>query len=840
MADRIIQSLVYKLIADEADLLKSLKNSEKRLNALGDSFISTGKKLTLGLTVPIVAMGTAMVLAATEAEKTTKLLENAIEAAGNTGKVSADNLKEYASQLQLVSKYDDEATVSAFTLLEQMTALNEEGLKALMPSIQNLASALDMDLQSAASLVGKTIGSDTNALGRYGIEVDAGASKSEKMAQVLRGLAKYQGAAAAEAKSFAGQAAILKNQIGDLAEEFGMQLLPILTEAVKGVSGIVKQFSGMSDAQKRAILATMAITAAIGPMLVAVGGAIKAFATFKLIMTAASGPAGWITMAVAAFVLLGVEIAKSVKAHQEYERALKGTSTKPIEQQIASLNGQMKILEESYARAEEGYKQAMGRMGKASRVNVDMAKNELDAAKKQLKVLEDKLEAEKKADDLKGGTTIPLIEDETDAVKKYKAAMDAARSAIENNTPEIIKLQAQIAELEAFKTTSTADENTRLRAIAALRKQLFQIQKKDEDEIEAERIKRREADIQYNEELKRLGREAADKGFEEREKEKADKEKALQDTFAAAKQYISIAKAVSDAMQTSVEDGWDEMTTSILDSVSTMAAASGDIMTAGITSTISGVIDIIGDWIDYEKNLQLDFADTVNNVNISILDNKLKLLDTELKATLATIDAEEKAALEAAGFREKTEVETLQEQLAAETDETAKAELEKQIQKASIQEEYQRKRDEANAAAEKQRRQLEHDRAIWERDIELAKIAIAEEKAIADLGWFNQDKKTEVRSLYSNLKTSVNSIPIPALAQGGQFYVPPGFANDTFAMPAAMLSSGERVTVETPAQQMESGGVHIHIGTFVGDDSSYRELGRKLNSLGGIEKMRRG
>lgn len=52
----------------------------------------------------------------------------------------------------------------------------------------------------------------------------------------------------------------------------------------------------------------------------------------------------------------------------------------------------------------------------------------------------------------------------------------------------------------------------------------------------------------------------------------------------------------------------------------------------------------------------------------------------------------------------------------------------------------------------------------------------------------------------------------PGLAQGGSFVVPPGFANDTFPFRA---SSGERVTVETPAQQASGGDTIYNINVIV-------------------------
>jgi len=78
------------------------------------------------------------------------------------------------------------------------------------------------------------------------------------------------------------------------------------------------------------------------------------------------------------------------------------------------------------------------------------------------------------------------------------------------------------------------------------------------------------------------------------------------------------------------------------------------------------------------------------------------------------------------------------------------------------------------------------------------------------------------------------------LAEGGQFIVPQGFNGDTFPMPAAMLSSGERVTVETPSQQSSSRAITLQVGVLVADESGLRELDKRLRDVGSFEDARRG
>ncbi len=78
--------------------------------------------------------------------------------------------------MQEQSNFADEQVLSAIGTVQSY--LGEiEVTEGLTKSILDLAQAKGMDLNSAAQLVGKSIGSDTNALSRMGVAVDSAADK---------------------------------------------------------------------------------------------------------------------------------------------------------------------------------------------------------------------------------------------------------------------------------------------------------------------------------------------------------------------------------------------------------------------------------------------------------------------------------------------------------------------------------------------------------------------------------------------------------------------------------------------------------------------------------------
>lgn len=130
-------------------------------------------------------------------------------------------LIEQASELQGRTLFGDEVTLEAQKQLA-VFGLTKRQILELIPLIQDFATSQKMDLAQAANLVGKAIGSGTNALSRYGIELDTSASKTDKVAQLVEGLTtKFKGQAEAMAGVGSGAMQQASNAAGDLAEQFG-------------------------------------------------------------------------------------------------------------------------------------------------------------------------------------------------------------------------------------------------------------------------------------------------------------------------------------------------------------------------------------------------------------------------------------------------------------------------------------------------------------------------------------------------------------------------------------------------------------------------------------------
>lgn len=223
----------YKKAIDEANkavdkATGGLTNQQSGMNSL----ISAGKKLVAGylsFQTVIKAFNYAMtsVSAYREQERAILQLEQTLKNTGTYTYQYSQQIQRLASEIQNYSNYGDEAIIKA-QALGQAYAGNTRITEKLTKTVVDFASATGMDLEQAFALVGKSIGSSTNALSRYGVELDKNMTDSQKAEAIQKQLAdRFSGSAA----QMADTSVQLKNAVGDLSEEIGKSLNPTVKRA---------------------------------------------------------------------------------------------------------------------------------------------------------------------------------------------------------------------------------------------------------------------------------------------------------------------------------------------------------------------------------------------------------------------------------------------------------------------------------------------------------------------------------------------------------------------------------------------------------------------------------
>lgn len=208
-----------KLKKFEGGLLKGKNNIDLLKGALG-KLVAGGSIIALGK--QMIDFSKQSVAAFREQDRAIKNLNLALQNAGVYTEEYASHLQTLASEIQSFSNYGDEAVAKAIGLGQAYSGnikLTDELIKATV----DYAAATETDLQTAFTLVGKSIGTSTNALARYGVSLDQNMSKEEKMAVITETLQqRFNGSAV----SMSDSSVKLKNSLGDLSEAFGKWLNP--------------------------------------------------------------------------------------------------------------------------------------------------------------------------------------------------------------------------------------------------------------------------------------------------------------------------------------------------------------------------------------------------------------------------------------------------------------------------------------------------------------------------------------------------------------------------------------------------------------------------------------
>jgi len=139
-------------------------------------------------------------------------------------------LLDQASALQKVTTFGDESIIGVQASIAAFVD-SEEQIKKATEATLDIAVAMGMDLKSAGDLVAKTLGSSTNAMSRYGIEVKGAVGSTERLESLTNNVAKlFGGQASAQAQTYAGSVEQLKNQLGDMGEQIGRIVIPVFEE----------------------------------------------------------------------------------------------------------------------------------------------------------------------------------------------------------------------------------------------------------------------------------------------------------------------------------------------------------------------------------------------------------------------------------------------------------------------------------------------------------------------------------------------------------------------------------------------------------------------------------
>ena len=220
---------------------KGAKKAGKDLKGVGAGAASMAKSVGIAAVAYVGARGLISAIqgsidAFAKQELAQKKLETAL---GRTSHALLDQ----ARALQQVSMFGDEDIIMMQSMLAAFVD-GEDEIKKLTVATLDLASGMGIDLKNAGDLIAKTIGSSTNALSRYGIQVDGAVGSSERLETLTGNIANlFGGQAKAQSETMMGSMEQMKNAIGDTAEAFGSLLSPAIIGSSRMLKGMAESLS---------------------------------------------------------------------------------------------------------------------------------------------------------------------------------------------------------------------------------------------------------------------------------------------------------------------------------------------------------------------------------------------------------------------------------------------------------------------------------------------------------------------------------------------------------------------------------------------------------------------
>ena len=151
-------------------------------------------------------------------------------------------LTDYASALQQKTIFGDEDIINVQAQIA-MFVKDERQIKKVTKAALDLAAAKGMDLRTAGDLMAKSIGSSTNALSRYGVEIDNSLRGTDRLNAIVDSSNKlFEGQAEAQGDTFGGSLAKMSNAMGDMGETIGEALTPIIGYFAETLTSVAESF----------------------------------------------------------------------------------------------------------------------------------------------------------------------------------------------------------------------------------------------------------------------------------------------------------------------------------------------------------------------------------------------------------------------------------------------------------------------------------------------------------------------------------------------------------------------------------------------------------------------
>lgn len=265
--------------------MNQIKSTLSQVSAALDS---VGKKLTLGVTAPLVAAGAASFKMAADMDESINKVDVAFgDAADSVHAFSNETLTTYgiakSTALDMAGYFGDMATSMGFSR-EQAAEMS----KQLVGLAGDIASFKNISLSEAQTALAAIFTGETESLKQLGIvmtetnleayamaqgietstkSMDQAQKTALRMQYVLENTKNAQGDFARTSDSSSNQLRILTESLKELAAIAGQELIPIITPIIQKLNSIIRSIGKLDDGTKEIITKVAVFAASFGPLL---------------------------------------------------------------------------------------------------------------------------------------------------------------------------------------------------------------------------------------------------------------------------------------------------------------------------------------------------------------------------------------------------------------------------------------------------------------------------------------------------------------------------------------------------------------------------------------------
>ena len=472
MAKKIAELLI-KIGADTYGVTKMTADVRKQLSSLQKDLSGFGKSWSLYVTAPLTAAAGVAVKAADVQLKNEQRLLTALRGREDI----QQRLIRQAGELQSRSLFGDEEIIGQQAFLASL-GLTEQQINDTIEAAAQLSSATGMTLDSAVKNLAKTYGGLSGELGESIPKLKELTVEQMKNGEAVKFiLDNYRGFAESAAETGLGPLQQLKNSIGDVGEEIGKVLMPMIQAVAKVLKDFAGWLQGLPPTVKTVTVVIGGLAAAAGPLSLGLGSILKMLPAIKAGFAALTGPIGLITLAIGAATAAFIGFNESLR--QASMERISARAKKYIDDGW-SVDELKALREEALQKnldAADRYQAASDRLnplksGSLSNYVLTFGENRREkiAARTDTAVYYEKVKAIDEA--------IQYLESVAPAIAMQGAETAGGSSDLRTTTGLIGELTAKISDLEEAKkkATTTSEIHNLTLSIAELRDELERLQ----------------------------------------------------------------------------------------------------------------------------------------------------------------------------------------------------------------------------------------------------------------------------------------------------------------------------------------------------------------------------